>query len=286
VFQLPDGEVRQMLFEDVDGDQYPDLLIIRYRGPNSINLNNGKAGFESKGTMLGLQADRSHEIIGSDIDGDGDTDLVVANAGKTKRYLNDGHGNFGPGRAINREGSGCRSVVAGDVDGDGDMDLLLGTHAGNIYLYENLGNGAFDADGVKITKVRMGSVGQMVLVDADGDTDLDLFASDPHDIEYFSNAGDGDFDAAESLDGSGYLLISDMDLDGDEDIVTSPARVILGNGAGEWLPLERFINSDNTREETLQDVDQDNDLDLVVLPMQGSNLKVFLNDTNTSQATD
>ncbi len=286
VFQIPGGDVEQVAFEDIDGDRYPDLLIVRFRGPNTINRNDGKGGFDSRGSMLGLNADDSHEIIGSDIDGDGDTDLVVANAGKSKRYLNDGFGNFSPGRAINRDPSGARSVVAGDVDGDGDVDLLLGTHYGHVVLYTNHGNGTFDADGIQVTPTRMGSMGTLVLVDADADGDLDLFASDPTDVEYFENAGDGNFEPPVELGGGGYLLMDDMDGDDDIDFVTSPAQVFLNDGPGVWSATERFINSDNTQERALIDVDNDNDLDLVLLPHQTLGLKVYLNNTIARTVTD
>ena len=286
VFQIPKGEVSQIRFEDVDGDTYPDLLVARFRGPNSINRNNGRGGFESRGRMLGLQADSSHAIIGSDIDGDGDLDLVVANAGKSKRYLNDGRGGFSPGRAINRDSNNARSVVAGDVDGDGDMDLLPGTHYGYVFVHKNHGDGRFDADGYRVSNIRLGSVGQMVLVDADGDGDLDLFAAARSDLDYFRNRGDGNFDPGVSLDGSEYVFPDDVDHDGDLDIVTYPAHLLLGNGQGAWLPTERIIDSESAREEALQDVDNDKDLDLVLLTNWGPGIMIFLNNTNSSQVSD
>ena len=124
VFQLPEGELHRILLEDLDGDGYPDLMLARSEGPNSIHWNDGAGRFESRGVMLGRLADASYTIIGGDIDADGDNDLVASNNGRTRRYLNDGRGTFSSGRSINREEHGGTDIVAGDIDGDGKGNLI------------------------------------------------------------------------------------------------------------------------------------------------------------------
>ena len=293
VFELPEdvfrdsaGELRRILLEDIDGDRYPDLLIARFRGPNSIHRNNGRGGFEGAGVMLGLQVDDTYTIAGLDADGDGDRDLIVSNMGRTRRYLNDGDGNFSAGRSINREGLRGTAVAAGDFDGDGDDDLVLGTREKDIFVFENYGDGSFDADGAKITAGSGAfSTFQFAVVDADNDGDLDILAAGTV-LGFFRNKGDGNFGAEIALEGESYVLPGDLDLDGDLDIVTGYTRVLLNNGNGEWTSSGWVNRRAGAREVSLQDVDNDGDLDLVAIRSVGRGVALYLNDTNPGEVAD
>src|SRR5262249_7763938 len=63
-------------------------------------------------------------VVAGDLDGDGDLDLVIGNAGQpTTIWFNDGAGNFtNSGQALGSDST--QALALGDVDGDGDLDLI------------------------------------------------------------------------------------------------------------------------------------------------------------------
>ena len=87
-------------------------------------------------------------MFASDLDGDGDIDVLSASFfdDKIAWYENtDGDGTFGPQQVITTEAGGAWSVYAVDVDGDGDVDVLSASRDDDkIAWYENTdGNGTF-----------------------------------------------------------------------------------------------------------------------------------------------
>jgi enediyne biosynthesis protein E4 len=130
-----------------------------------------------------------------DLEGDGDLDLYLVNAGTLESetgaepkpfnhlYRNDGPGPDGIPRftdVTERSGTGDRTwgmgAVSADVDGDGDVDLYV-TNYGPNRLYLNDGTGRFkevgEVAGVADARMSTGAT----LGDVDGDGDLDLFVA-------------------------------------------------------------------------------------------------------------
>ncbi|MGI4874533.1 MAG: FG-GAP-like repeat-containing protein [Janthinobacterium lividum] len=109
-----------------------------------------------------------------DVDGDGDLDLVTANASSStvSVRLNNGAGTFGGGTDV-AVGSGPVSVALGDVDGDGDLDLVTANNKASGTARVRLNNGAGTFAGGTDPAVGS-SPGKITLGDVDGDGDLDL----------------------------------------------------------------------------------------------------------------
>jgi hypothetical protein len=81
------GLVTGALWSDVDGDTQPDLLVTSEWGPVSYWHNTG-GRLEDRTGSSGL-ADRLgwwNSITGADLDGDGDIDYIVTNAGLNTKY--------------------------------------------------------------------------------------------------------------------------------------------------------------------------------------------------------
>jgi hypothetical protein len=278
-------------FLDADGDGDLDLYVARYvtapegevaspgrfliwRGVAKVMLgpaglpgaadvyfeNLGGGRFEERTEARGLtDTNRAYGfgVLATDYDGDGWTDLFVANdSNPNLLYRNrEGRGfesvGLAAGVALNGEGRaqagmGCDS---GDVDGDGRLDIALAAFAfDHNSLYRNLGDGGFEdvsqgAGLVAETFHRM-SWG-LAFLDADLDGDLDLYFANGHLFpQVDENPGlketyaqrdqillneEGRFRDVSATAGRGLTVrkcsravaVGDLDDDGDPDLVVS-----------------------------------------------------------------
>ena len=118
----------------------------------------------------------------ADYDRDGDVDLFVGFNGAANRlYRNDNGTLVEVAAAVGvAESRATRAAAWGDYDADGDPDLLVGFAPGPtsvLKLYRN-DRGTFrDATGDLGLARDSGAVRQLSWIDADGDTDLDLFVA-------------------------------------------------------------------------------------------------------------
>jgi hypothetical protein len=213
-------------FLDADGDGDLDLYVARYvtapgeevaapgrflmwRGlakvmlgpaglPGAADLffeNQGNGLFEEVTQARGL-ADTTEAygfgVVATDYDGDGWTDIFVANDSNPDfLYRNRGGRGFESvgltaGLALNGEGRAQASMGAdaGDFDGDGRIDIAVTTFAfDHNSLYRNLGDGTFEdaslAAGIATPTFKDMSWGPAFL-DADLDGDLDLYFANGH----------------------------------------------------------------------------------------------------------
>ena len=165
-------------------------------------------------------------VTAVDIDGDGHTDLVMANNGSENAlFFNEGKLRF-RGRPLIGGAPGTEALVPADVDGDGKLDLLACAWGGPLTLFRGLGAGRF-ADVTKKSGLAIipdGRCGSASFGDIDGDGDPDLFVPDGRkgDHLYRNDAGVlVDVTAAAGLAnvpaGEGALM-ADLDDDGRLDI--------------------------------------------------------------------
>ena len=125
-----------------------------HRCKHTLFRNNGDRTFTDVTVAAGLARADGHGFaaVAADLDGDGKTDLYVANDQDPHfLYLNNGNGTFrdvseDSGAAYDIEGrtQAGMGVDAEDVDGDGRPELFV-TNFDNEYntLYRNLGRGYF-----------------------------------------------------------------------------------------------------------------------------------------------
>ena len=241
--------------------------------------------------VLPEDIDDSWDAVLVDIDGDKDLDLVVANGiftGKNQNrlYRNDGAGGFVDvtSKQLPRDSVNASAVVAGDVDGDGDADLVFanrGNGGTQNRLYLNDGRGTFrDVTSTQLPQLRDDSY-DLVLVDVDGDKDLDLVVANTisgvstAQNRLLLNNGRGSFvDATNGRmpvdkDSPQALAAGDFDGDGDADLVFANGgrgeRLYLNDGKGTFtdrtkgqLPPTTGISHGIA----VGDVDGDGDLDI------------------------
>ncbi|MAB88715.1 MAG: hypothetical protein CMJ90_04565, partial [Planctomycetes bacterium] len=91
--------------------------------------------------VITTNADGAYSVYATDLDGDGDNDVLSASYfdNKIAWYENTGGGTFGTQQVITTNADGPYTVYATDLDGDGDADVLYDSFNDNkIAWCENL----------------------------------------------------------------------------------------------------------------------------------------------------
>ncbi len=253
---------------DVDGDGRHEVFLGGGRGQADMLLafRDGKLTDIARAAGLGKGAVASHGAAATDIDNDGDVDLLVTRDDGLVAHVN--HGGRFAARDIAIElpaDSVALSVSVADIDQDGDADLYLSvfvafpsfrsatfndpTHAKKNILLRNDG-------GLKFTDIthQAGVAGlqntfHATFANLDGDGDQDLILSqNTGEVEILENLGDGTFRNVWTKTGYGFwmgLAVGDMDRDGDLDIFAS--------NAGTSIP--KFLTAGDIRDDQRHNID-------------------------------
>ena len=235
------------------------------------------------------------EIV--DLDLDGDADILVASMGVifpnndpigSIIVLEQTESGVFANRLLVEKIARVTDVQAGDLDGDGDLDLMatqFGYFQGETRWLQNLGEWNFKSETLQSLP---GGI-HCPITDFDGDGDLDsavLISQEWEEIHLFANDGSGTFERKRIYGstnedyGSSGLSISDLDGDGDHDVLYT-------NGDGfdyatpgsrpwhgvQWLENKGDLQFQFHRLGTMKgayspistDIDNDGDNDIVVV---------------------
>ncbi|MFC1586858.1 FG-GAP-like repeat-containing protein [Planctomycetota bacterium] len=225
-----------------------------------------------------------HVVVASDVDGDGDTDVISGG------FLFDGlvwWENDGTGSFVNEhdiwpnDWTFWVSICAIDLDNDGDEDVI-GTQKWNskIVWFENDGSGDFGGLEIIIGEGLDGldSPCSVYAIDLDTDGDVDVLATDQNndDILWWENDGSENFGAPITIDGNfddafGVFAI-DLDQDGNIDVLSASRSKDLDVGEIAWWKnngSENFTKFsiktpwDGARSVFAIDMDGDGDVDVL-----------------------
>ncbi len=246
---------RSISIADIDGDGDLDLL-------SALDEDGEIAWFENAGSPsaagnwtkfeVSTTADGANSVLGADLDGDGDLDLVASATGYPSGssqlvwYENDGTP-AGLGDWVESiistplSNSPVESTTAAvDFDGDGDLDIVVGNYGAGIEWFENDGSPGGLGDWVERSlgswSSLIGDAG-LTIADIDGDVDADLIyaaGGGNSPIEIARNEGadtfygvNWSFDDALSFDSGlggdlnpSAIAVADVDQDGIPDILT------------------------------------------------------------------
>ncbi len=249
------------------------------------NLGGGRFADVSRasgvGRLSGMSEAKGLGVVASDVDGDGDLDVLVANDTVSNTlWRNLGRFRFEEvgletGFALNGDGSpeAGMGITCGDVDGDGDLDYFL-THFSRETNTLYLNDDGFLVDGTAESNLARDSY--LVLgfgvrfFDHDLDGDLDLYVANGHILDnaellhpgeqithaqrdqLFENDGRGRFREISGEAGSWFgralvgrcVIEGDYDNDGDGDLLVTNVgaeAVLLENRRGDG---KRWIGLD------------------------------------------
>ncbi|CAN0393661.1 unnamed protein product, partial [Ectocarpus sp. 12 AP-2014] len=140
---------RSVAVADLNGDGFPDVVVaFFYSDTVTWYRNSDGLGSFSLGVDIATDADGVWVVKCSDVDGDGDFDIISVSASddRVTWYENtDGEGTFAVGLDISATSLGADMAVAADIDGDGAVDILVASFDDDrVTWFKNTdGEGAF-----------------------------------------------------------------------------------------------------------------------------------------------
>lgn len=133
-------------FADLNNDGFPDMLVgAEDDDSTSFFKNNGNATFSKDNSFIaGLSFSRNSNPCFTDLDGDGDFDLVLGDAwGEITFYENVGtpaspSWQENPAVFTGVEVPQSSAPDFADLDGDGQKDMVIGEYSGNFSFFKNM----------------------------------------------------------------------------------------------------------------------------------------------------
>jgi hypothetical protein len=241
------------VLEDVDLDDDLDLVVGEYNNTHYLDYLRNDAGVftEKRGQpnpFEGILSGYSPGIVSpafSDVDDDGDLDLLTGDLYAVHQYYENTSEGFVPKYGSDDPFAsipavGLQKPVFVDLDNDGDEDLVIGDEDGYIHYFSKESAGDFyEMTGAAnpFNLIDVGVYAAPAFTDIDDDGDLDLFVGgqsgvspdEVNKISFFRNVSgsffeitgtDNPFESLFAADPGTPLnpVFCDVDRDGDEDL--------------------------------------------------------------------
>jgi hypothetical protein len=171
----------------------------------------------------------ANSVYASDVDGDGDMDILGAaiNVDMISWWENmDGVGHVWTEHIITSSFDGAHCVCAADIDNDGDIDVLgAARNANDIYWWENL-NGSGTSWASHPVNTQFSGASSVFAADVNNDGKMDILGAAIYDDDIFwweNKNGSGTEWTKHKIDenyfGASSVYSVDMDDDGDMDVL-------------------------------------------------------------------
>ena len=282
---------------DFNGDGKVDVVVANTFSNNvSVLLGNGDGKF-SPAVNYSVSANTSanpYAVVVADFNGDGRSDLVLANFGSNEIAVLLGNGNGTFKAAVNYPvGKTPLGVAVSDFNGDGKADLVVANQDSNNSSIL-LGNG--DGTFVAAVNYSAGSSPQAVAVgdfNTDGKIDLALPNRFSNSVSMLIGKGDGTFAPPVTSALGSYrlshpvsLAVGDFNRDGKSDLAvanlgTTPTiagsvSILLGKGDGTFGDAVNYSVSVFPASIAVGDFNGDGKSDLAVVNQDSGNVSILL----------
>lgn len=244
--------------------------------------------------------DEPIDVIGGDFNGDGHTDLAVANqkSNTISVLLNKSGTGFLPSANV-PTGSEPTAIVSGDFNKDGRIDLAtanLGDGAGQVSFLTGNGTGGFKAPvSIAITSSPSrfaaaafgASPSSLSAGDFNQDGNLDLAVSNiGGNALVLRGNGNGTFQEPTELNAPGQfsILAADLNRDGALDVITN-GMVLLNDGAGNFPTSAKLSTDIHSNLIRAGDINGDTIPDLVTANESSNSVTALLGRGNGSFQT-
>lgn len=262
---------------DLDGDGWLDIALA-YRiqhtsGTYFEMLRNDATGHFVPGSSFTSPA-YSTGLDCSDMNGDGDVDLVLGAYSSVRVFSNAGGMVFTVGPQTDFAVDALHFPRTGDLDGDGDADVALSRYLGfstpgEILLAMNAGDGTLLAPiSIPVGPAPLGAM--LVDLDADGDLDVGVAQYADPSVHVIQNLGAGAF-AVTGQVVTGLATsarATDFDRDGDPDLLLGmrtpfSIQVLANSGQGTFslAHTEQLMSHPSAIE--AGDLDGDGDVEIL-----------------------
>jgi hypothetical protein len=280
---------------DFNNDSRLDVAIANRWSDNlGVFVGYGNGSFSSQITYSTGSDSSPWSVAVGDLNGDGHSDIAVANYGTSNvgLYIGYGNGNFTTQQTLSTASpSSPRSVAVGDFNNDGRLDITVANYwANNIGIFLGDGNGTFSSQTTYNTGA--GSAPSSIAVgDFNNDSRLDIVVanSGTNNIGVCLGYGDGTF-ASQTTFSTGYnswpnvIAVGDFNNDDQLDIVvanseTKNVNIFLGHGNATFVQQATYSTSSDSTPCSIAvgDFNNDSRLDFVVISFNlASNIDVFL----------
>ncbi len=233
--------VIDIFIADIDNDGDMDVVSASNYF-NTIAWYENTDGLGNFGPLqyIDSNAINANSIFATDIDFDGDIDIIAArnDIDSVVWYENtDGQGDFNPAQIISSNADGVMQITVSDIDNDGYNDVISASYFGNtIFWNKNDGQGNFGPDQIISTSITYPRV--VYTSDIDNDGDLDVISNSLEDnatfFIWFENIdGTDDFGPQQTIHASGQfnpaysIYAADINGDGKDDILTGAESDII-----------------------------------------------------------
>ena len=248
------------------------ILIISFQSYSQIDFQDH---------LITASYENSTSVYASDIDGDGDLDMISSSSDDSSVIWfknTDGLGTFSLQQVLIATTS--KFVFSEDIDSDGDMDIISNSGDDLVWFENTDGLGTFGTEQIIFTESPLLFFVSVNTIDIDGDGDIDIVlasrdsASD-NKITWFENTdGLGTFGTEQIIttEASGLRAIYSIDIDNDGDMDVLSASFIdskiawykNNDGLGSFGP-QQVISTDVIGAKTVyaNDIDGDGDMDVI-----------------------
>lgn len=277
---------------DLNGDTFLDVVYAVLPTRVGWNAGDGTGNFGADHDVYNPGGfPGPNYILGYDVDGDKDVDIVSVStvAQEVLLHRNDGLGSFTTSTMVSSLGGSVSTVSACDVGNDGDWDFVTVSESrGEVILLTNNGTGSFSST---VMLLGLSSPKWVECADFTGDGLADVVVSET-DTDVFLITGTASGGAAggaaaaaqvnNTVRGLTQFRSADLDQDGDLDIIgvstttdSTVAAFINEGGVFTQNVLDAQLDTPSTL--TLFDIDLDGDVDLLVPSRTNDVLSLFRN---------